>query len=173
MSDDITRYPYYNIRNLEDILSKFRAELNAEIIPLTQRIEALESKIGQGVGVGVSTRGLTEEDLPLPIGEMEVGMSWMEEKTADDWRATYVEALAARRALYGYAMLADSLGLPKDMREHVRQLESITSGVIRLMQTIRILEAVEAGTIWGPWGWVLAGGTLAATFVYSARVGGG
>ena len=159
---------FYPINSLSDILSKFRAELELALVDIRQRLDNLEQQVQQGVG---TTELLDPELMKTKYGEYIYPEP--EETTAEDWRAVYVEALAARRAIYGYAMLADSLGLPKDMKEHVRQLEAITSGAIRLMQTIKILEAVEAGTIWGPWGWLLAGGTLAATFVYTARAGGG
>jgi predicted HAD superfamily phosphohydrolase len=84
----------------------------------------------------------------------------------------------ARRAVYGYAMLLDSMGLPKDQREMVRQVENSITSMMRLMQTIRVLDltikAFEAGM--GPMGWVylaMAGGMAAATMMYGQRSLGG
>jgi len=154
---------FYPINSLSDILSKFRAELNIALEEVNKRIDELEARILQG-------------NITTTEGEREVETEEGEDRT---YRAlsTIAAIGAARRALYGYAMLADSLGLPKDMREQVRQLEAMTSAAMRLMQTIKLLEyaqaAFEAGT---PMGWLLlalAGGTAAATIVYTARSGGG
>ena len=163
--------PFYPIHNLSDILSKFRNELNLALQDVNKRIDELESRIGQGATT--TRRGLTEEDLPLPMEEMEVGMSWTEIKQQQQgWREAYIDLMALRRAMFGYTMLAASMGLDKNMRQQLRQIENMISAAVRLMQTIRILQAMEAGTM-GWWGLPLTGGMLAATFVYSAKATGG
>ena len=162
-----------NISNmLTDILSKFRSELELAIKPIEERLDELESRTGQGVTT-TTRRGLTEEDLPLPMEEMEVGMSWTEIKQQQQgWREAYIDLMALRRAMFGYTMLAASMGLDKNMRQQLRQIENMISAAVRLMQTIRVLQAMEAGTM-GWWGLPLTGGMLAATFVYSAKATGG
>lgn len=82
---------------------------------------------------------------------------------------------AARRALYGYGMALDAMGLPKDQREVIRHMEQVVNAVMRAYQTMVLLEAV-ADVGMGPMGimyGILAGGMGAASIVYSGRALGG
>ena len=158
---------------LEDVLSKFRSELELALEPIKERLDALESRITTG----------TPETGFIPADIMKTEYYKYEypaeEETGGVRPLTLIsEISAARRALYGYGMLATELGLPKDMQEGIRHLEHMTSAVMRLYQTMILLQAAqtafEAGT---PMGWVmlaLAGGSAAASLVYAGRsVGGG
>lgn len=84
----------------------------------------------------------------------------------------------ARRSIYGYAMLLDSMGISKDQKEMVKQVEASISSMMRLMQTIRAVDlamkAFEAGS--GPLGWAylaMSGGMFAASMMYGGRSLGG
>ena len=156
---------FYPIHNLEDVLSKFRAELNIAIEEVNRRITALETQLSQTIPPTQDTG--TPED-----------MEELERKTRDSAVSTIVMVAQARRAVYGYAMLLDSLGLPKDAREQVRHFEQLISAILRLQQTIAITEmaltALETGHPYlALFRFAVAGGTAAATLIYSSRATGG
>ena len=149
---------------LTDVLSKFRAELELAVKPLEERMNALEAalkgepaeekKEGEGIGEG-------------------------EEKVrTQEFINVYVAALAARRAIYGYAMFLESMGLPKEQKEVVRRIEQLITMVIRLQQTIAMAElaliALESGHPYlGLFRAITAGGTALASFTYGSRSMGG
>jgi len=151
---------------LTDVLSKFRSELELALQPINDRLDALESQIQAVEGV----KGEEGEVTVREAGYAE-GFEPVEPMSIQD---VYVTTLMARRAIYGYAMLLESMGLSKEQKEAVRQLEAMTTVAIRTIQTLKMLEvavaAFEAGS--GPYGWLmlaLAGGTAAASLVYSGR----
>ena len=83
-----------------------------------------------------------------------------------------------RRAFYGYAMLLDSMGLSKDQKAAVQQLQNMMNMVIRLQQTLQMADiAIKAFYAQsGPVGWMmlaLSAGTLAGSMVYGSRGIGG
>jgi len=47
----MTTPPYYPIKDLSDVLAKFRMELELALQPIYQRLEALESQYTGGTGV--------------------------------------------------------------------------------------------------------------------------
>jgi hypothetical protein len=91
-------------------------------------------------------------------------------------RGLLIELYAARRALYGYAMILNSMGLSKDQKEAIRQIESLLNSILRASQAITVLNLMLSATT--PWGFaaygILAGGMLAASLAYGSRsLGGG
>jgi hypothetical protein len=162
--------PYYPIKDLSDILAKFRLELELALEPIRERLDALESRTGTA-----ETGYIPDDVMKTEYYKYEYPV---EEETGGVRPLSMIaEISAARRALYGYGMLATELGLPKEMGEQIRHFEQLTSAVMRLYQTMILLQAAqtafEAGT---PMGWlmiILAGGSAAASLVYTGRAVGG
>jgi len=83
-----------------------------------------------------------------------------------------------RRAFYGYIMMLESMGLSKDQKQTMMQLKDLMNMVVRLQQTIQMVDvAVQAFYLKsGPIGWVmlaLSAGTMAGSIVYGYRGVGG
>ena len=145
---------------LTDVLSKFRAELELAVKPLEERMNALEAAL----------KGEPAEEKKEGEGEEKV--------RTQEFINVYVAALAARRAIYGYAMFLESMGLPKEQKEVVRRIEQLITMVIRLQQTIAMTElaltALYAGHPYlALFRVVVAGGTALASFTYGSRSMGG
>lgn len=159
--------------------------IKQEIIMIKLRLTAIENNLSQ---LGVPTEGAREarglfEAMGAGYARYEYKGEPMEEEETinkSDLVSTYVHLLMVRRALYGYGMLLTQMGLSKDQREVVKQLERMATTATRLMQTLKVLmtmmEMYEKGTLFGPYGMLLgliAGGTLAASMAFSAKMGGG
>jgi len=143
-----------------DLIAEYIADLRARVYALEAKIQEVEA-LAWG----------------KPEGEKELTEEEMESE-----RVKAVSTISmigmARRSVYGYAMLLDSLGLPKDQREMIRQVEASITAMMRLMQAVRATElairAFEAGM--GPMGWVylaMSGGMYAATIMYGSKTLGG
>jgi len=89
----------------------------------------------------------------------------------------YITALAARRAVYGFGLLAHEMFGTKEANRIIRQLEEIATSSIRTIQTIHMLMSIISGAgFWdmlGPLGWILAAGTAAGAVAYGAKALGG
>jgi len=75
-------------------------------------------------------------------------------------------------------MLLDSMGLSKDQKAAIQQLQNMMNMVIRLQQTLQMADiAIKAFYAQsGPVGWMmlaLTAGTLAGSMVYGSRGIGG
>jgi hypothetical protein len=167
---------FYRIENLEDILAKFRAELELAIRPIEERLTRLE---GMADTIKPTTRG---ERVPDIIKTKYYKYGVTEETTSEeDMTEARIHAMstitaigAARRAMYGYAMLLDQMGLSKDQKQMIRQVEASISAMMRLMQTMRMVQLAMATS--GPYGWIylaMAGGMGAAALMYGNRTMGG
>lgn len=161
-------------RKITSDMSPFITKILNELSELRAHVDLLEDKVAEIISG--SSSGSEEQS--------DVSAKWTGEYAAgfENARLHAISAISeiamARRAIYGYAMLLDEMGLPKDQRELVRHIESTVSSLLRLMQTVRMaeyaMEAFEAAS--GPIGWlylVLAGGTLAGAMVYGGRAMGG
>jgi hypothetical protein len=155
---------FYPIRNLDDILAKFRAELNEALAPIYERLDRLE-------GV-VLREGVTPATVTPAEGEETV----ISEETLDagTLRDYIIQVRYLNMALRGYGMLLTELGLPKDMRMAIRRIEDMVMMMLRLMQLIRMLDWMLAGTYaMGPFGWLVAGGFFAGMIAYGGKTLGG
>jgi len=137
-----------------------------EIILIKQRLTAIENTLGEMKGrtgaVGpVKPEGEPGEDIYAPINIYEV----------------LVATAQARRALYGYSMLLQQMGLSKEQKMLIRELEQTTSMVLRLTQAINLMmmaaKALETSSPWAIPFLILAGGMFAATLGYGMKLGGG
>jgi hypothetical protein len=137
-----------------DLITEYIADLRARVFALEAKIQEVE---------GRPETAVTEEDM-------------------ESERIKAISTISligmARRSVYGYAMLLDSLGLPKDQAEMVKQIEAGITSMMRLMQAVRATElamrAFEAGM--GPLGLAylaMSGGMYAATMLYGGRSMGG
>ena len=138
--------------------AQYRALISERIDIIYQRLEALEQTIATGQKEAEEAAGETgeREFAVRPISVL-YGM---------------------RRAFYGYAMLLESMGLSKDQKQTIQQLQNVMNMVIRLQQTIQMVDiamkAFYANA--GPVGWMmlaLSAGTLAGSMVYGSRGLGG
>jgi len=157
---------FYPIRGLEDILAKFREELNNALAPIYDRLDRLESVVfREGVPVtGEGVEGVTSEE----------GGEETERLDSASLRDYIMQVRYLNMALRGYGMLLNELGLPKDMRQALVKIEDMVMAVLRLMQLIRMLSwMMEGAYIAGPFGWLVAGGFFAGMIGYEGKVLGG
>jgi len=142
-----------------DLITEYIADLRARVYALEAKQQELEASLmGRPEGEKLTEEEMESERVKAVSTISMIGM--------------------ARRSVYGYAMLLDSLGLPKDQREMIRQVEASITAMMRLMQAVRATElaiqAFEAGM--GPIGWVylaMSGGMYAATIMYGSKTLGG
>ena len=157
---------FYPIKNLEDILAKFRNELNEALAPIYERLDRLEEAVYEG-------KGITPEAVPTGEGrevEVEGGLD------PTTLRNIVIQLRYVNIALRGYGQLMTELGLPKDMRKAYIQLEHMVMMVLRLIQFIRIMDMLSRASALaalGPFGYVIAGGFIASTIAYGAKTTGG
>lgn len=95
---------------------------------------------------------------------------------------TLVQATYAIRtatiAMRGYLMLLDQMGLSKDQKKLIMELQGTMMMVMKLMQVIRLLQAVSAagglmsGDPMAIFDLILAGGFGASSIAYGRKIGG-
>mgnify|MGYP001080111850 CR=1 FL=1 len=135
----------------------FRGEMGRALEAIYYRVEALEQKLGE-----------LDRELGKSAPEGEA-------PTKDQLLSYRVLLFDVRRAIYGYTQLLNLIGLPKDHKQAIQAIHDMINAVIRLQQTIYMLEMAMAAGM-GPAGifyLLVAGGTFASTFTYSARASGG
>jgi len=157
---------FYPIRNLDDILAKFRAELNQALAPIYERLDRLESVV---LREGTPVERVTPEVAPIEGGEG--GES--EEEYPKDLREYIMEIRMVNIALRGYGQLLNELGLPKNLRQAISQIENMVMTLLRLMQLVNMINLIMAGAVSGPYGWFVAGGLLSGVLAYSGKTLGG
>jgi len=173
-------------RKISSIQSPFITKILNELNALRVEVEAIKQQMGEvgpragrvgGGGQGMPDILKTQYYKYHPTGE---DMSDEDEMATTRYHAMSTVSMigAARRAMFGYAMLLDKLGLPKEQKQTVKSIEAVISGAMRLMQTMKMVQysmaAFEAGM--GPVGWVylaMAGGTAAASMMYGNKALGG
>ena len=157
--------PYYPIRGLEDILMKFRQELNEALAPIYERLERLESVVFRE---GVPVERVTPEVAPTEGGEE------TERLDSASLRDYIIQVRYLNIALRGYAQLLTELGLPKDMKQAIVKMEEMIMMILRIMQLVRVLEWMMEGVyVSGPLGWIMAGGFFAGMIGYEGKILGG
>ena len=143
--------------------AQYRALISERIEVIYQRLEALEQTI--------ALAQKESEGVAAEMGEEGAGPS--------GFAVRPISVLyGMRRAFYGYAMLLESMGLSKNQKQTIQQLQNVMNMVIRLQQTIQMVDiamkAFYANA--GPVGWMmlaLSAGTLAGSMVYGSRGLGG
>jgi hypothetical protein len=157
--------PYYPIRGLEDILAKFREELNNALAPIYERLDRLEDAVFKE---GVPVERVTPEVAPTEGGEE------TERLDSDSLRDYIIQVRYLNIALRGYGQLLKELGLPKDMRQALTKIEDMVMVILRAIQLIRILTWMMEGVyIAGPMGWLVAGGFFSGMIAYGGKTLGG
>lgn len=164
---------YYPIKNLEDVLMKFRRELNEALQPINERLTRLEQAVFEGKGISNAPTGIERTGEykrgPVKVPDSGLDPAYMRDLTI---QLRYVNI-----ALRGYGQLLTELGLPKDARMTYRYLENLVMMVLRLIQFIRIMQMLTtAGTalhVLGPIGYAIAGGFLVSTVMYGYKTTGG
>ena len=157
---------FYPIRGLEDILAKFREELNNALAPIYDRLDRLESVVfREGVPVtGEGVEGVTSEE----------GGEETEKLDSASLRDYIIQVRYLNIALRGYGQLLKELGLPKDMRQALTKIEDMVMTILRAIQLIRILTWMMEGVyIAGPMGWLIAGGFFSGMIAYGGKTLGG
>jgi hypothetical protein len=162
-------YPFYPIRGgpqgLADILSKFREELDKALYPIYERLEKLESAVfREGV------KRITPETAP-PTEGGEGGEGG--EEHPKELREYIMQIRMVNIALRGYGQLLNELGLPKDLRQAMHQIQNMVMALLRLIQFINMINLMMTGVVTGPYGWFVAGGLLSGMLAYSGKVLGG
>jgi hypothetical protein len=146
--------------------------IKQEIIMLKERVTLIEDYLREA-GIGKDETG---EKTPSEVGVGEEGEGGTEGASVTSLTSVLVLTMQARRALFGYGKLLEEMGLSKDQKKTVKDLEYIGTIVLRLMQTIRLLQAatvaLEAGSIYGLPLAVIGGGTFAASLAYGMKLGG-
>jgi len=155
---------FYPIRNLDDILAKFRAELNQALAPIYERLDRLESAVFKE---GTPVERVTPEVAPTEGGEE------VEELDRVSLREYIMEIRMVNIALRGYGQLLNELGLPKNLRQAISQIENMVMTLLRLMQLINMINLIMAGEVTGPYGWFVAGGLLSGMLAYGGKTLGG
>ena len=157
--------PYYPIRGLEDVLMKFRQELNEALAPIYDRLDRLESVVFRE---GVPVERATPEVAPTEGGEE------TERLDSASLRDYIIQIRYLNIALRGYGQLLNELGLPKDMRQALIKIEDMIMMILRLMQLIKVLNWIMEGAyITGPFGWLVAGGFFSGMLAYGGKTLGG
>ena len=160
--------PYYPIRGLEDILMKFRQELNEALAPIYDRLDRLESVVFRE---GVPVERVTPEVAPTEGGEAVISEERLDTATLRDY---IIQIRYLNIALRGYGQLLNELGLPKDMRQALIKIEDMIMMILRLMQLIKVLNWIMEGAyITGPFGWLVAGGFFSGMLAYGGKTLGG
>jgi hypothetical protein len=155
---------FYPIKGLEDILAKFRAELNQALAPIYERLDRLESVVFRE---GTPVERVTPEVAPTEGGEEG------EELDRVSLREYIMQIRMVNIALRGYGQLLNELGLPKNLRHAIYQIENMVMMLLRLMQLINMINLIMTGVVTGPYGWFVAGGLLSGMLAYSGKVLGG
>jgi len=157
---------FYPIKGLEDILAKFRMELNQALAPVYERLDRLESVVFRE---GTPVERVTPEIAPTEGGEGEEG----EELDRVSLREYTMQIRMVNIALRGYGQLLNELGLPKNLRQAIGQIENMIMTLLRLIQLINMINLVMTGVVTGPYGWFIAGGLLSSILAYSGKALGG
>ena len=155
---------FYPIKGLDDILAKFRAELNQALAPIYERLDRLESIV---LREGTPIERVTPEVAPTEGGEE------VEELDRVSLREYVMQIRMVNIALRGYGQLLNELGLPKNLRQAIHQIENMVMTLLRLMQLINMINLIMTGVVTGPYGWFVAGGLLSGMLAYSGKVLGG
>ena len=147
--------------------------IKQEIMDLKDRMSNIEVRLDELKAALPTAAGVSVMPGVAPTPET----TTVETFTGPSLYEVIVLTAQARRALYGYAMLLSEMGLSKDQKQVVQQLQYVTSMVLRLIQTIKILQvAMDIAAISTPMAvpyLFLAGGTLAASMMYGSRLSGG
>ena len=156
--------------------SEWGAMIKAELVDLKVRVTALEEHLtALSHGAGESTpSGVTGE---TPIGE---GPSPSETiSMAEQLKEATYTIRQATTSMRGYMMLLDQMGLSKDQKKMIKQMEETMMMIMKIMTTIRIMSlAIEAATTpamgpYAPLYALFAGGTMAASMAYGSKLTGG
>ena len=98
-------------------------------------------------------------------------------QTAGLVQATYA-IRTATIAMRGYLMLLDQMHLSRDQKKMIMELQNVMMMVMKLMQVIRLLQAVSAagglmsGDPMAIFDLILAGGFGASSIAYGRKIGG-
>ena len=147
-------------------------KVNFELMEIRGRIESIEAQLkdlGALEKKETAEKG-TETDEETPEGREETGDKYAPHDIYD----VLVLTARLRRALYGYTMLLSRMGLSRDHKKLVREIEYTISLVMRLVQTVQLLmaanAALSAGSPMGLLFLAIAGGTFAASVAYGSKL---
>jgi hypothetical protein len=150
--------------------------IKTELIDLKVRVTALEEHLtALSHGAGEPTPSGVTGETPIGEGPSPSETISMAEQLKE---ATYTIRQATTSAR-GYLMLLDQMGLSKDQKKMIKELESAMMMIMKLITTIRLLAlaykeltVAEAGPIGIVYG-VFAAGTFAASMAYGSKLTGG
>jgi len=156
--------------------------IKQEIIDIKLRMSKIEAYIAV-LGMGNITTTETLEAQRL-FGEMGAGYTGYEyggiEPRDEPTRSNLMEVLVltaqARRAIFGYGQLLGEMGLDKDQKKMIRQIENTISMILRLTQAIKLMREIQIIGLFTPIGAAygfLALGTLASSLYYGMKFSGG
>ena len=160
--------------------SEWGSLIKQEIIDIKIRMTAIEAQMKDlGLQSTPSTKDVYSRE---SIFDREEGWDEAHAKdhTADLVSATYTIKTTAV-ALRGYMMLLDQLGLSRDQKKLIREMEYTMMAAMKVAQAIRIMQTSQAiaELTSGIFTWKgildlgIAGGNIAAGVAYSSKVGGG
>jgi len=155
--------------------------IKQEIIDIKLRLSKIEAYIAVLGLENASPETLESQRL---FGEMGAGYAGYEyrdiepkeEPTRSNLTEVLVLTMQTRRALFGYSQLLGELGLDKDQKKLLRQMESAISMILRLTQAIRMMQEIQSVGLFTPMGAVygfLGIGVLASSLYYGSKFGGG
>jgi hypothetical protein len=175
----------------------FGANIKAELMEFRARLDAMEAQLktmGSGGSSSGGQSGISETTTETDVGSVSVGDTSSQgvKATSDEvdnatsniksYTDSVVDATYLIReasvAMRGYGMLLDQMGLSKDQKKLIHDMEETMMMVYKVIQTLRLLEAAnlafEAGS--GGLGMLeigLAGGVFAGSMAYGSKVVGG
>ena len=146
------------------------AEWVAELGQLHTQVNSLEEQLKEIQNV-MST--LLKEKAE---GETTVTTSGgVEDISSVDLSDVAISARTTARAIYQYSMLASSLGLSKDIKKQIKEIQEISMMVMNLTRAYILLDMAMSAT-GDPMaiiGLIAGGGALAASLGYSIKLSGG
>ena len=167
----------------------FGQNIKAEMMEFRGRLDAIESLLktmGSGGSTGTSTSTGTVEfggevgEDAFPTGPVEVKEAAAENVKSYSqsvMEATYL-VREATISVRGYGMLLDQMGLSRDQKRMVHQIEEGMMMVHKFIQAMKLLQAAQIAfeAEEGPLGWLeiaLAGGLGAASIAYASKLRSG
>jgi hypothetical protein len=165
--------------------SNWSDKVSYELIELRQQIDAINAKLSamtanqsgkSGPEATEATqpesKGYGEDTFPTGLPKMGKGFEESEFTTDDLVSATYA-LQTATIAARGYLMLLDQMGLSKDQKAMVRELEMGLMAVMKAAQAISLAKGIIEATSLNPMAILTLGGYATSSIAYMNKLGGG
>lgn len=154
--------------------SEWGQMIKQEIIELKIRQTAMEAKLAELGHAATPTGKDIYDRTSIFDGEEEWDKAHSKDFTMDLVHATYTIRTAST-AMRGYMMLVDQMGLSKDQKKMIRELEYGAMMVMKAMVALQLFNAARAaaGDPTAIFSLIAGGGSLAASVAFGSKIQGG